>query len=96
MACREPQRYMKFMRENEAQQLERHRGKGENCPMRKHVREFLSLGPERICTHDWGLCASYRAKTAFREVKVPNSRETFLLCTSGEFFTRTVTPFLSI
>jgi hypothetical protein len=70
---------MKSMREKKAQQPERHRGKDENCSIRKHVSEFLSLGPERLCTHDWGLCANYPANTVIREVKVPNSRETLLL-----------------
>lgn len=42
MACREPQGFMKSTREKKAQDLERHRGKDEKCPVRKHVREFFS------------------------------------------------------
>jgi hypothetical protein len=86
MACREPQGSMKSMREKKAQQPERHRGKDENCSIRKHVRKCLSLGPERLCTHDWGLCANYPAKTVIREVKVPNSRETLLFCSFRALF----------
>jgi hypothetical protein len=48
---------MKSTREKKAQDLERHRGKDEKCPVRKHVREFLFLGSERLCTHEAGACA---------------------------------------
>jgi hypothetical protein len=56
MACREPQGFMKSTREKKAQDLERHRGKDEKCPVRKHVREFYQ-GSERLCTHEAGGCA---------------------------------------